>query len=54
MCIKFKFDMYVEMKLRRIYRDPPNFGSLGGIDRLLLRAKQPKMAGVNLLVVEQF
>ena len=46
--------MDVEEKLRRIYRDPSDPGSLGGIDRLLRRAKQLKVPGVNRLVVKQF
>ena len=46
--------MDVEEELRRIYRDPADPGSLGGIDRLLRRAKQLKVPGVNRLVVEQF
>ena len=46
--------MDVEEELRRIYRDPTDPGSLGRIDRLLRRAKQLKVPGVNCLVVEQF
>ena len=46
--------MDVEETLRRIYMDPADPGSLGGIDRLLRRAKQLKVPGVNRLVVEQF
>ena len=46
--------MDVEEELWRIYRDPADPGSLGGIDRLLRRAKQLKVPGVNRLVVEQF
>ena len=41
-------------ELRRIYRDTTDPGSLGGIDRMLRRAKQLKVPGVNRLVVEQF
>ena len=46
--------MDVEEKLRRIYKDPADPGSLGGIDRLLRRAKHLKVQGVNRQVVEQF
>ena len=46
--------MDVEEELRRIYRNPADPGSLGGIDQLLRRAKQLKVPGVNRLVVEQF
>ena len=46
--------MDVQEKLRRIYRNPADPGSLGGIDRLQRRAKQLKVPGVNRLLVEQF
>ena len=46
--------MDMEKELRRIYRDPADPGSLGGIDRLLRRAKQLKVPGVNHHVIDQF
>ena len=39
--------MDVEEQLRRIYKKPADPGFLGGIDRLLRRAKQRKVHGVN-------
>ena len=46
--------MDLEEELRRIYRDPAGPGSLGGIDRLLRRAKQLKVPGVSRQVIKQF
>ena len=46
--------MDVENELRRIYRNPANPGSLGGIDRLLRRAQELNMPGVNRRSVENF
>ena len=46
--------MAVQDELRRIYRDPADQGDLGGIDRLLRRAQQHYVPGVNRHVVEQF
>ena len=46
--------MDVENELRRIYRDPADPGSLGGIDRLLRRAQELNIPGVNLRAVENF
>ena len=46
--------MDVENELRRIYRDPADPGSLGGIDRLLRRAQELNMPGVNRRAVENF
>ena len=46
--------MVLEEKLRRIYKEPADPCSLDGIDRLLRRAKQHKVQGVNRQVVEQF
>ena len=46
--------MDVEEELKPINRNPADPGSLGGIDRLLRRAKQLKVPGVNRLVVKQF
>ena len=46
--------MDVENELRRIYRDPADPGSLGGIDRLLRRAHELNMPGVNRRAVENF
>ena len=46
--------MDLEEKLRRIYKEPADPGSLGGIDRLFRRAKQLKVQWVNRQVVEQF
>ena len=40
--------------LKRIYHDPADPGSLGGVDRLLRRAKQLQVPGVNRQVVEEF
>ena len=34
-------------ELKRIYHDPHDPGSLGGVDRLLRRAKQLKLPGAN-------
>ena len=46
--------MAVQDELRRIYRDPADPGGHGGIDRLLRRAQQLNVPGVNRHVVEQF
>ena len=46
--------MDVENKLRRIYRDPADPGSLGGIDRLLRHAQELNIPGVNRRAVEEF
>ena len=46
--------MVVKEKLRRIYKDPADPGSLGGIDGLLRCAKHLKVHGVNRQLVEQF
>ena len=45
--------MDVKEKLRRIYSEPADPGSLGGIDRNLRRAQQLKVHGVNPQLVEQ-
>ena len=46
--------MDVENELRRIYRDPADPGSLGGIDRLLRRAQELAIPGVTRRSVEKF
>ena len=46
--------MDLEEKLRRLYKDPADAGSLGIIDWLLRCAKQLKVQGVNRQLVEQF
>ena len=46
--------MDVEEQLRRIYRDPSDPGSLGGVDRLLRRAKELNVPNVTRQSVIQF
>ncbi|TAK97480.1 MAG: hypothetical protein EPO08_21245, partial [Rhodospirillaceae bacterium] len=43
-----------EATLKTIYHDPSDPGSLGGVERLLRRAKQVKVSGVNREAVENF
>lgn len=43
-----------EEALKRIYHDPSDPGSLGGVDRLLRRAKQLNVPGVDRQVVQEF
>jgi len=40
--------------LKQIYHDPEDPGSLGGVDRLLQRARKLKVSGVNRAMVKQF
>ena len=44
----------MQEELRRIYGNPADPGGLSGIDRLLKRAQQLNLPGVNRHVVEQF
>ena len=46
--------MDVEAELRRIYRDPSDPGSLGGVDRLFRRAKELNLPNVTRQTVIQF
>ena len=40
--------------LKRIYHDPGDPGSLGGVERLLRRANELHVPGVNRQAVEEF
>lgn len=44
----------MEEALKRIYHDPADPGSLGGVNRLLRRAVEQKIAGVNTKSVQKF
>ena len=46
--------MKLDNELRRIYRDPGDPGSLGGINRLLRRAQELKLPGVTRRAVKIF
>ena len=41
-------------RLKQIYHDPSNPGSLGGVDRLLKRAKQEGVRGATRPAVEKY
>ena len=46
--------MEAAVSLKRIYHDPQDPGSLGGVERLLRRAKQIKVPNVNRQMVVDF